>query len=113
MKYEVRLQPPAVDDLEEAYLWAAKHAPDTAGRWLARFQDSLQTLANNPERCGFAPEHKKLKRALRQLLFGRRPNVFRAIFLIDGDVVRVVRIRRSSRRFLTKKELGESGGELA
>jgi plasmid stabilization system protein ParE len=107
MQYEVRLQPPAVDDLDEAYLWAAKHAPETAGRWLSRFQESLQTLAINPERCGFAPEHRKLKRELRQLLFGHRPNVFRAVFLIDGDVVRIVRIRRSLRRPLTKKELEE------
>ena len=107
MKYEVRLQPPAESDLEDAYHWVAEQAPETAARWLARFQDALQSLALNPERCGFAPEHKKLKRDLRQLLFGRKPNVFRAVFLTDGALVRVMRIRRAAQRFLTRKELGE------
>jgi plasmid stabilization system protein ParE len=106
MTYKVRLQPLAENDLEDAYLWAAKSAPETAGLWLARFQAALLTLAEQPERSGFAPEHKKLKRELRQLLFGRKPNVFRAVFLIDGNVVRIIRIRRGSRRQLTRKELG-------
>jgi hypothetical protein len=35
MNYEVRLQPRALNDLEEAYLWAAKHAPESAARWVA------------------------------------------------------------------------------
>ena len=105
MKYMVRLQQLAETDLEEAYLWAAKHAPATAARWLARFHEALQTLAVNPQRCGFAPEHKKLNRELRQYLFGRKPNVFRSVFLTDGQIVRILRIRRASRRPLTRKEL--------
>jgi toxin ParE1/3/4 len=107
MKYQVRLQRSAENDLEEAYLWTAKHAPQTASRWVRRFQEALQSLSENPERCGFAPEHKKLKRDLRQLLYGRKPNVFRAVFLIDEDVVRVLRIRRAARAPLTRGELSE------
>ena len=113
MKYKVRLQPPAENDLEEAYLWAAGHAPESAARWLARFQEALRSLELNPERCGLAPEHKRLKRELRQLMFGAKPNVFRVVFLTQGDVVRVLRIRRAARRFLTRKELGEQGGSGA
>jgi plasmid stabilization system protein ParE len=105
MTYKVRLQPLAENDLEEAYLWAAKSAPETAGLWLARFQAALLTLAELPQRCGLAPEHKKLKRELRQLLFGRKPNVFRAVFLMDGNIVQIIRIRRCSRRQLTREEL--------
>src|SRR5262245_13456578 len=108
MKYDVRLQPPAVRDLEEAYVWAANHAPLTAERWLARFQEALQTLGTNPLRCAFAPEHRKAKRDLRQLLFGKKPNVFRAVFLIEGEVVRVLRIRRAARRPLKQKDLEDS-----
>jgi plasmid stabilization system protein ParE len=107
MKYRVRLQPPAENDLEEAYRWAAKHAPETASRWLRRFHDALQALSENPQRCGLALEHKKLKRDLRELLFGRKPNVFRAVFLIDAEVVRILRIRRAARRALTRGELSE------
>ncbi len=78
----------------------------TAARWLFRFHEALETLSRNPERCDFAPETRKIKRQLRQLLYGRKPNVIRAVFLVDGETVRVLRIRRASRRFLTTKELG-------
>lgn len=108
MAYQVELQPLAERDLEEAYLWVANHAPETAARWLARFHEALSTLRHNPQRCGLAPEHKKTKRELRQFLFGKRPNVFRAVFLVEGQAVRVLRIRRASRRQLKQKELGDS-----
>src|SRR5260221_10924411 len=107
MTYQVRLQAPAETDLEDAYLWVAKQAPETAGRWLYRFFEALQTLAENPQRCGLAPENTKLNKEIRQFLFGRKPNVFRAVFLIDGQIVRILRIRRAARRTLTRGELGE------
>lgn len=105
MSHRVLVQPLALQDLDEYYQWAAKNAPETAARWLIRFEAELQSLSNNPERFGFAPENGKVSREIRQLLFGKRPNVYRAVFTIDGDTVRVLRIRRGSRRFLTKREL--------
>jgi len=107
MAYEVRLQPLAENDLDEAYLWAAKRAPETSAIWLARFQAALTTLVENPDRCGFAPENRKFDKGLRQLLFGRKPNVFRVVFLIDPGIVRIVRIRRAARRPLKPGDLGE------
>jgi plasmid stabilization system protein ParE len=62
MIYEVRLQPLAENDLDEAYRWAANQAPATAGLWLARCHATLQTLAVRPERCGLAPENQRLNR---------------------------------------------------
>ncbi len=51
MKYEVRLQPLAEDDLEQAYLWAAERAPGRARGWLDRFQVALKSLELNPQRA--------------------------------------------------------------
>jgi plasmid stabilization system protein ParE len=105
MKYRVVVQRLALEDLDESYLWAARHAPQTSARWLNRFQAELQTLADNPQRCSLAPENGKVWREIRQLLFGKRPNVYRAVFTIDGETVRVLRIRRAARRLLSKQEL--------
>jgi len=44
MIYQVRLQPAAVEDLDDAYQYAAQNAPAPAARWLKRFQTALQTL---------------------------------------------------------------------
>lgn len=56
MQFEVRLQSLAEQDLDEAYQWAASHAPDAASEWLRRFQLAIETLQHNPLRCGLAPE---------------------------------------------------------
>ena len=86
-----------------------KYAPASAAGWFNRFYDALQTLSPNPERCSLASENRRSKRELRQLLYGRKPNVFRAVFTIEGNTVWVLRIRRAARRPLTRKELGEHG----
>ena len=107
MTYEVVIQPRALRDLNESQTWAAKHAPLTARRWVNRFIDHLHTLARNPERCGLADEARKAKREVRQLLFGKRPNVYRALFVIEARQVRVVRVLRAQRRALTRRQIDE------
>jgi plasmid stabilization system protein ParE len=106
VQYDVHVQPLAEQDLDEAYRWAEQHAPQTAANWLNRFQEAIQSLSSNPDRCGHAPERKRLGSDLRQLLFGRKPNVFRVVFLIEPQAVRVLRIRRASRRSLRRRHLG-------
>jgi plasmid stabilization system protein ParE len=105
MKYRVIVQPLALEDLDAAFQWAARHAPQAAARWFFRFWDALQTLDTNPERCAVAPESDAVEAEIRQYLFSRKPNVFRALFTIDGDTVRVLHIRRASRRIMTSEEL--------
>ncbi len=108
MTYRVILQRLAIQDLDDAFVWAARKAPATAARWLDRFQAALQRLDTNPQRCPRAREHRKVDVELREILFGKTPNVYRAIFLIDGDTVRVLRIRRAQRRPLTRKQIDEA-----
>ena len=107
--YQVRLQPAALGDLDQAYLYAAQHAPETAYRWFNRFHKALQSLSKNPNRCMWAAENRNSDRELRQLLYGKRPNVFRAVFTVDEEasIVWILRIRRAQRRPLSKEELGE------
>jgi hypothetical protein len=107
MTYEVVIQPRALRDLEESQRWAAKHAPMTARRWFNRFIDRLHTRNRNSQQCGFAEEARKAKREIRQLLFGRRPNVYRALFVIDARHVRVFRVMRAQRRALTRRQIDE------
>ena len=108
MKYRVRLQPAALEDLDDAYENAAQHAPVTASAWLDRFYDALQSLSVNPGRCVLAPENPKSKRTLHQYLFGKGRNVFRVVFTIEDDTVWIIRIRRAARKRMTKNDLGEA-----
>jgi plasmid stabilization system protein ParE len=108
MSYRVLVQRLAVQDLDEAATWAARHAPMAAARWLERFHRALQTLDANPQRCPLAKENAKVDVELREFHFGRRPNVFRVIFTIDVDSVRILRIRRAQRRWLTRSQIEEA-----
>ena len=107
--FQVRFQPAAIEDLNDAFYYAAQHAPEAAARWLGRFQKALQTLEHNPHRCPLALESKRCSRELREYVFGKRPFVFRAIYTIDDDTVWILRIRRAQRRLLSAEELGQFG----
>jgi plasmid stabilization system protein ParE len=106
MTHRVVFQRLAVQDLDDAFVWAARKAP--AARWLDRFQAALQRLDTNPQRCPRAREQRKVDIDLREFLFGKAPNAYRAIFMIDGDTVRVLRIRRAQRRPLTWKQVDDA-----
>jgi plasmid stabilization system protein ParE len=107
MKYRVILMPRAARDLNKAYLWASRHAPETAARWLDRFYAALQTLAANPQRCGIAVESELVDRQIRQFLFGSHPYVRRALFTIQANEVRVLHICRASMDTATPDELDD------
>ena len=51
MTYRVILQRLAIQDLDDAFVWAARKAPATAARWLDCFQAALQRLDTNPQYC--------------------------------------------------------------
>lgn len=111
MKYRVVLQRFAQQDLDEACLWAAKRAPETAAKWLDRFHHALQSLAVHPDRCPLAAESRKAPFELREYLFGKRPYVFRVVFTIDSKTVRILRILRAQRRNLTRRQIDEAAEE--
>lgn len=111
MKYRVVLSRLACMDLDEAHQRAHSHAPQAADAWLSRFRNALATLGQLPERCPFAHENRRAAIELREFHFGNRPNVFRVIFTIEGESVRILRIRRAQRRVLTRGEISSAQGE--
>lgn len=105
MSYRVVITAHAKANLRSYYLHAAQQAPVTAARWLSRFEAALATLATNPHRCGIAPESDAVDGEIRQFLFGRRSSVFRVLFTISDDEVRVLHIRRAVMDTASPEEL--------
>jgi plasmid stabilization system protein ParE len=105
MKYRVVFQPRALRELEEQYEYIAQQNPTSAARWFNRFVSSLSGLANHPERCSIARESALVRQNVRQMLFGKGRGVRRALFIIDGDAVRIVCIRHSAQQDLSAEEL--------
>lgn len=74
-EYPLIIQPPAFDDLDEAYQWIRERAPEAAARWFDGFVAALDSLTTSPERCGLAPENDAVEPEIRQLRYGRRGGV--------------------------------------
>jgi plasmid stabilization system protein ParE len=104
MAYLVRLTARAAHDL--AALFERINAVDSipAARWFNGLEGAIQALGSLPRRCPMAPERKRTGRPIRQLLYGKRPNVYRVLFEIDEfhKIVEVVTIRHRA-----MEEMGE------
>lgn len=105
MNYRVIVSPNAKSDLRGYFLNAAEHAPRTAERWLGRFENALASLSTNPERCALAPENDAVDAEIRQLLFGKRRSMFRALFTVVKDEVHILHIRRATMQTAKPDEL--------
>ena len=96
MTYAVIVTQKAKDDLRHYFAVAAEHAPQTAVRWLNRFEEAFQTLSDNPTRCALAPENDLVGPPIYQLFYGKRNARYRALFTIEGTRVLVLHIRRGT-----------------
>ncbi len=92
--------PAAEADAIEAYEWIAKQAPAAARRWHARLFARIGTLATFPLGFPVAAESRTLGREVRQLSHGD----YRVLYTVDGDVVRILRVRHGARRRLGEEE---------
>lgn len=106
-KYRLIIQPPAFEDLDAAYEWIRERAPGAAARWFNGFVDALNSLTESPKRCGLAPENDAVEPEIRQLLYGRRSGVYRALFTITGSDVRILHIRHAAREALSAEDLAQ------
>jgi plasmid stabilization system protein ParE len=80
----------------------AQEAGETGLRWFEGLEKAIMTLADMPERCSLAPENTQVPFEVRQLLYGRKPHLYRILFTIEGDTVYVLHIRHGRRRPLTR-----------
>jgi plasmid stabilization system protein ParE len=113
MKYRIEMTAEAVAELHDAYLWIRNDSPNHAVRWRLRILEAMQTLANMPERCEIAPESEHFHQEIRQLLFGKKSGVYRILFTIDRDVIYILHIRHSARRFFGEAYDVEEGENTA
>ena len=105
MTYRVIIQPPAHADIEAVYLYIRDADPAAADRWLNRMDEAVRALKRLPARCALAPESKEFDEEIRQLLVGRRNNIYRVLFVIRGREVRVLHVRHGAQRPMTRGEI--------
>lgn len=101
MDFRVDLSKQAQGDIAAIYDWLlAEQAGDAGARWFVALRSAITSLGRLPSRCPLAPENQDSPGELRQLLYGRRPHVYRILFTIEDDAVHVLHIRHGRRRGL-------------
>ena len=95
MPYLVNLTARAMRDLEFLYERIRAIESEAASRWFHNLEDAIYSLENNPGRCPFTAENKEL----RHLLYGRKPNIYRVIYMVHEQtkIVEVLHIRHGAR----------------
>jgi plasmid stabilization system protein ParE len=99
MDFSVELSYQAQADVAGIYDWLrSQEAGDAGERWFVALRTAIDSLTSLPTRCPVAPENRDSPVEVRQLLYGRRPHVYRILFAIERDVVQVLHIRHGRRR---------------
>jgi plasmid stabilization system protein ParE len=101
MDYAVSFTARAERDLELLYLAIDAQNSATARRWHRDLAKAILSLKRRPYRCPVAPENARL----RQLLHGKRLNVYRVIFRIveKNREVQVLHIRHGARKPISSR----------
>jgi toxin ParE1/3/4 len=104
MTYRVELARRAVRDLAGIYEEKQVEEIEAATKWFTGLTSGFNTLADMPQRCPKLPEAGDTRRDLRQLLYGRKPNVYRILFEIDETTgkVRIFGIRHGAQKPLNR-----------
>jgi plasmid stabilization system protein ParE len=98
MAYLVELTLRAERDLDYLYQRISADDSAAAARWFNGLEEATYALERLPRGCPVAPESRKAKRRLRQLLYGAKRDVYRVIYEFDESrkVVSVSTIRHAA-----------------
>jgi plasmid stabilization system protein ParE len=99
MAFRVEISLQAEHDAESILEWLlSEHSGQTGIDWFLALDDVFASLAEFPDRCPLAPESARFPFDVRQLFYGRKPQIYRILFTISGDVVNVLHIRHGRRK---------------
>ena len=103
MAFRVELSDRAQSDIAAIYDWLLSQQAGNAGeRWFGALREAIASLSALPTRCPISAESRDSPVEVRQLLYGRKPHVYRILFAVDGDSVQVLHVRHARRRPLAK-----------
>jgi plasmid stabilization system protein ParE len=104
MAFRVETSAQAESEANSILEWLlSEHAGETGIRWFLALDDAIASLARFPERCPLAPETRRFPFEVRQLLYGRKPSVYRILFTVDGETVKILHIRHARRERLPER----------
>jgi toxin ParE1/3/4 len=83
MTYLVEFTARAELDFKRLYFDKNAMESPTAARWFNGLESAIGELATLPHRCPLAPEAAEANLQLRQLLYGKKPHIYRVLYEVD------------------------------
>ena len=105
MSFRVLIETPASAEIEAVYLWLAARSPRNAARWYHGLMEALATLRDHPARCALARESRHFDVDIRQLLYGRGKQRYRALFIVRGETIHVLHFRHGAQAGMPRKSI--------
>ena len=94
MKYRIRMLRRAHADFASTVAYLYERSPQGAAVWINAFEKAKNRLAEYADSCSEADENYRFDIDVKQLLFKtRRGRVYRLIFTIAENEVRILRVR--------------------
>lgn len=106
MKYRLSVLPEADQNVDRIFCWLAERTPAGARRWYLRFLEAVESLRENPQSHGYAPENEYVEPEIRQAIFKtRRGRPYRVLFRILQNEVQVLHVRGPGQDLLAAEDL--------
>lgn len=94
MTYRLVIVEPAEVDVDSIYAYIRAKSPQGAAAWHRAFLACTERIVRHPWACSIAPETAEFDFELRQVLFKTRyGSLYRCVFTVVGDEVRILRVR--------------------
>lgn len=94
MAFRVIVLARARQDVASIHDWIADRSADGARHWLDEFEKAATALESNPHLAPVTPESSRFGIEVRQILFRTRAGrMYRAVFTVVGEEVRILRVR--------------------
>lgn len=108
MTQRLNIFPRAEQDAQKIFDWIAERSPQGANSWFAALEAATQKVLHDSSIYALAPENELVNCGLRQFLFKtRQGNLYRGLFTVVDDEVRILRIRGPGQPPLAPDELGD------
>jgi len=108
MSYKLVIVEPAETDADGIYGYILTRSAQGAASWYQAFVSCTRRIVQRPLSCSLALENAEFERELRQALFKTRyGRVYRCVFTIVGDEVRILRLRGPGQASLKASDIVE------
>jgi plasmid stabilization system protein ParE len=97
MAYRFEFAPTAIAQAGEIHDRIAELSPEQAAKWYQGLFEKIETLKTFPLRCPKADLGGDPGEEYRELLYGKRRHMYRILFTVRDDVIRIATIWRASR----------------